>query len=204
MTIPDDMPGSATDKSALSTDLTGLLRERFAGKGTIISIAGSDGAGKTTLTGQLVDAFRAADLPARRIHCYAWYKNLLVMPFRLAQLKAQGEIIILDRSIFDNIIELTRKTHLPEAILRIVLSGVSTLHSRFDHRIVLSAPLESLLSRRPEEPREKLERTRALYSVLTRSAKYEPVEANGPILPAVLQIILHRKAALSSGSTHDR
>lgn len=184
--------------------LIGQLQENFGGTGAIISIAGPDGAGKTTLANQLVDAFTEAGLPVKRIHCYAWYKNLFVMPFRLARLKNQGEIIILDRSIFDNVIELARKAHLPKAILRIMLYGVSTIHSRFDHRIVLWAPLQSLISRRPEEHHEKLERTRVLYSVLTGSADYKYIEANGPILRDVLQIILCPKVTPPSGSTHDQ
>lgn len=184
--------------------LTDQIREQFKGKGAIISIAGSDGAGKTTLTGQIVDTFAQAGLSVRRIHCYAWYKNLFVMPFRLAILKSRGVIVVLDRSIFDNIIEFARKTHLPRAILLVILSSISTLHSRFDHRIVLWASLEKLMDRRPEEKPEKLERNRVLYSALTESAQYQPVEANGPILLDVLQIIFPRIDIRPSDSALDR
>ncbi len=197
-------PENSPDDSRPDANLMRRLQEKFGGTGAIISIAGPDGAGKTTLANQLVDAFTAADLPVRRIHCYTWYKNLLVMPFRLARLKNRGEIIILDRSIFDNIIELARKAHLPKGFFGACLKGLSACYIAFEYKILLSAPADELASRRPEELASKVSRQLKLYTELGHCAGYHSVVSDGPILLEVLQIISRPKTQLRSGNKHGR
>ena len=181
-------PENSPDDSRPDAILIGQLQEKFGGTGAIISIAGPDGAGKTTLANQLVDAFTAADLPVKRIHCYAWYKNLLVMPFRLARLKHRGEIIILDRSIFDNLIEFARKAHLSKWLFGASLKGLSACYNAFECKILLSAPADELASRRPEELPDKVSRQLKLYTELSHCAGYHSVVSDGPIL---LEILSH-------------
>lgn len=174
-------------------ELMKLLRERFSNRGAIISLAGPDGSGKTTLAHQLVLVLGGAGLPVRSIHSYAWYMNLFVLPIRLAGFRRRNHIIILDRSIFDNVIELSRKINLPTSLLRLILKGLNKVYLSSDHRFLLTAPLDIYQSRRPEEDRAKLEVSQFLYMNLIPTAHFHRVETNEPMLHDLLNLICDKE-----------
>lgn len=162
-------------------ELTRQFHEYFHGRGAVISIAGPDGAGKSTFASQLVEIFAQADLVVIRIHSYSWYNNIFIMPFRLARLRNQKQIVVLDRSIFDNVIEFSRKTHMPAGLLRQLLKIVNRVYVTFDHKAVLTTSMNDLTSRRPDESPKRISEQQKLYAELIKFANFLPLISDKPI-----------------------
>lgn len=183
MTTPKDNE-VLLDNRALSR-----LRKQFQDNGAIISIAGPDGSGKTTLASQLFDAFTAADLPVRHIHSYVWHHNLFRMPFTLGRLKTGNTTVILDRSIYDNVIVAFSRLKTPRWMLAMALRGVSFLYPAFDLQILLHAPFECLKGRRPEESSQDIRMQVVNYSLLESQLNFTKLESVRPLLSDVLSIL---------------
>src|SRR5687767_4023014 len=99
------------------------LRARLRQRGVAICLSGIDGSGKTTLARQLVGTLAQAGLPVRHLHVYHWYLNLFAMPALLLYNRHLGrEILVLDRSFFDNIAVLSLSPRCPLWLPRSMLS----------------------------------------------------------------------------------
>jgi energy-coupling factor transporter ATP-binding protein EcfA2 len=177
----------------MDPELLDRIKKTFEGRGAIISIAGPDGAGKTTLAGHLVEVFAHAGLPAQRIHCYAWYKNVFVMPFRLSKLKRNTQIIILDRSIYDNVIEISRRIGLPASVRRYFIRAVTKFYTAFEYKTVLTAPISVLSARRPDEDKTKIAQQVELYLELSNLADYKHIVSEGSISEMILHAMVEPK-----------
>ncbi len=175
-------------------EFTKHLRDAYSNRGAIISLAGPDGAGKTTLVGQLHDVLTQSDLPAERIHCYAWYKHIFTMPFRLAKLKTENRIVILDRSLIDNVIEISRKLHLPNSLVRPLLIITKKLFLNFDVLFVLIAPYDELVSRRPDEKKNKIKHQLQLYRLLSSINGFKTLLTDKPVFDDAVQYITNSKS----------
>lgn len=175
------------DDLSLDPELLVNLKKAFEGRGAILSIAGPDGAGKTTLANQLVEVLTQVGLPANRIHCYSWYKNVFLMPFRLAKLRRENQIVVLDRSLYDNVIEISRKARFPSFLTRGILRTVLRFYTVFDYKYILTAPFDDLVARRPEENKSKTMQQIELYLELAKLANCHLVFSKGSILQTTLE-----------------
>ena len=166
------------------------LRARLGRHGVAICLSGIDGSGKTTLARQLVGALDEAGLPVRHLHVYQWYLNLLAMPALLLYNRHVGrKVLVLDRSLFDNIALLSLWPRCPRWLARGILALTLAFYPRFDHRFYLVADFGETLRRRPDtrEPRFA-ELTRA-YDGIAARAGHVKLRSDATLLHEVLRYI---------------
>src|SRR6185295_18654246 len=86
----------------------------LSARGMNIALSGIDGCGKSTLSHQLDVVLTAARVPARGLHIFDWYRNLLVMPTQMLGNRWHGRhVAVFDRTIHDNIAKFfTGRPHL--------------------------------------------------------------------------------------------
>lgn len=170
----------------MDKSLADELKHIVGKKGCIVSVIGPDGSGKSTLIDALHDAAREARIDTVRIHSYRWHRNIFAMPLRLSILRQRGKLVLLDRCVFDNVVELALKRSLSPPLRRGLSRFLSLVYVDFDARILLRAPADVIAERRPDEPLDKTRRQIALYEELLTSAGYRGVDSTEPTLPPAL------------------
>lgn len=188
---------SAMDSSHIKTDTDSLinsevvvdLQQKYKNRGAIISLAGPDGAGKSTLSCQLKTVIEDAGLPVEQIHCYQWYKNVFLMPRRLSILRSNKTIVILDRSIIDNVLEISRKMRLPVKFVHTLLQLTMTFYIKFDNLFILTAPLQELIKRRPEEPKSKVEHQLKIYNGMSKFPGVQALSSDSSTFQNAIEVV---------------
>lgn len=172
-----------------SDPVTDNLQQIFGRKGAIVSISGPDGSGKSTLTRQLVDKLSMAGVPTRHVHCFKWYEQITIQPLRLLFLRHKGYVVICDRTIVDNVLELARKLSLHPTHWRWLLQALITLQPRFDYRITLLCSEDDLAQRRPEESCSTQQQQLRYYNDYANSGFSKSFYTSGPIFTEVLEYL---------------
>lgn len=171
---------------SIAQALSAGLRER----GLAICLSGIDGSGKTTLALQLVGRLTAAGLPARYLHLYQWYVNLLAVPLLLLYNRYfDRKVLIFDRSFFDNIAVAALSPRcprwLPVGILRVALA----FYPRFDYRFYLFADYDETLRRRPDTSEQRYAAMTSAYGWITSRARHIPLRSDAMLFDRVLRIV---------------
>jgi hypothetical protein len=167
-----------------------VLRSSPRERGLAICISGIDGSGKTTLARQLLGELGAARVPARYVHVYQWYLNLIAMPLRLLYNRYVGrEVLVLDRTIFDNIALVAASRRCPRWLARSVLAIVLALYPRFDYRFYLVADYPETLRRRPDTGEQRFAELAAGYDWVTASTGHTRLASDAMLFAEVLRVI---------------
>jgi thymidylate kinase len=141
----------ASPDAVLVQRAVGVLRSRLRKCGISIYISGIDGAGKTTLARAFVEILEAANMPARHMHVYQWYLNIILTPVLLLHNRYLGRrILIFDRGIYDNIAVLYLRQGCPEWMPRAAIDMVAALYPRMDHHFYLVTTFSEAVQRRPD------------------------------------------------------
>lgn len=128
-----------------------LLRKRLSQRGVGICVSGIDGSGKTTLARNLIEMLNRAGLPARRMHLYKWYVNILVTPIVLFYNRYFGRrILVLDRGIYDNAAVMAVRFSCPLWLSDVITAAMRMFYPRVDYSFYLVAGFSETLKRRPE------------------------------------------------------
>lgn len=172
------------------------LHGRLRGRGIAVCICGIDGSGKTTLARQLVAQLQGAGLRARHLHVYHWYTNLAAMPFVILYNRWLGHrVLVLDRSIFDNIAHLSLMGERAQRLGRYALAVALLLYPAFDHVFQLVADLEEIQRRRPDTEPSRFARMTAAYNRIAAVARHQRLVSDATLLPAVLAALCGAHAA---------
>lgn len=164
------------------------LRSRLSKRGLAISISGIDGSGKTTLARDLVRMLNASGIRARYLHLYQWYWNMFRTPLLLLYNRYLGRrVLVLDRSIYDNIAVGILKLHSPRWLLRMILPAMASIYPRFDYRIYLSTSFDETRLRRPDTCKAHFMALTELYNEIGRRAKYARFRSDRKVFGEVLR-----------------
>jgi hypothetical protein len=175
--------------SPIADALRPVLRKR----GVAICLSGIDGSGKTTLAQQLVGSLTRAGVPARHLHVYQWYLNLLAMPLLLLYNRYIGrKVLVLDRSYFDNVAVLALWPGCPEWLPHGVLRVMLTAYPRFDYCFHLVADLDETVRRRPETHAHRFAVLSSAYDWVTRSAGHTRLHSDEKLFGEVQRSIVNR------------
>lgn len=173
---------------ALLTKAIGSLKNVLESRGATISVSGVDGSGKTLLTTNLLKILHEANIAVLRLHSYQWYANITITPVRIIFNKYIGrKILLLDRSIYDNIAVFSSKYGAWQLIADTVVGLAVKLYPTFDFRFYLSTSLVEGLRRRPEMSESELSRLQQIYAPITQRAGYLELESNERLLDRVLE-----------------
>jgi thymidylate kinase len=174
------------------------LRSRLRKRGVAICLSGIDGSGKTTLAQQLVGAMAHGGLPARHLHVYQWYLNALAMPLVLLYNRHIGrKVLVLDRSVFDNIAVLALSPRCPRWLPRTVLKLALALYPKFDYCFYLVADFNETLRRRPDTREQAHAELTSAYERITAHAGHVRLRSD----PALFGEVLRRITAAATNPT---
>lgn len=166
------------------------LRSRLCRRGLAICVSGIDGSGKTTLARNLVRDLQTSGVPARHLHLYQWYVNVLVTPFRLFYNRYFGcKLLVFDRTIYDNIAVAAVGRYSPRWLLRAALAVVLLLYPRFDYRFYLVVAFTETLLRRPDTDKERFMLLSKVYDNVALRARYIRLQSDVNLFSAVLHKI---------------
>lgn len=130
---------------------TDVLRSRRRVHGINIYISGIDGSGKTTLAQTLVELLTASALPTQRLHIYQWYLSVLWTPILLLHNRYIGhKVLLLDRSIYDNVAVLATRSWFPAWLARVTICIAAAAYPKADYHFYLFTTLSKTVQRRPE------------------------------------------------------
>jgi cytidylate kinase len=155
-----------------------------------ISLSGLDGSGKSTLAREICQAMTTAGIRCQIMHVFAWYKNLTVVPYRMIIGRSRGEVLIFDRSIYDNLVVLFARVLVPLWLVRLATGLVHFLYPRFDHRFFLYAPFEVIAQRRPEISCRHYEVMLERYLTVLTVADYQRLASTPALFEEVLSLLL--------------
>jgi cytidylate kinase len=155
-----------------------------------ISLSGLDGSGKSTLAREICQAVTAAGVRCQIVHVFAWYKTLTVVPYRMIAGRSRGQVLIFDRSIYDNLVVFFARSLAPLWLARLATGLVRFLYPRFDHRFFLYAPFEVIAERRPEISCRHYEVMLERYQTVLAVADYRPLAATPALFDEVLSLLL--------------
>ena len=155
-----------------------------------ISLSGLDGSGKSTLARDICQAMTAAGIPCQITHVFEWYKNLTVVPYRMVTGRWPGQVLIFDRSIYDNLVVFFARSLAPLWLVRLATGLVHLLYPRFDHRFFLYAPFEVIAERRPEISCRRYEVMLERYQTDLAVANYRPLAATPALFDEVLSLLM--------------
>lgn len=167
------------------TPLT-FLATVFKRKGALIAICGADGTGKTTVANELSQYLSNEGIETCIVHSYGWARNLFIMPFVLAGLRGNGQIVILDRTLWDNVIVTLCRVKTPMALRSVIIQLAQWLRPRFDHKICLTAPSHLIQQRRPEELHQSTLRKLENYSLLCTKVGFSQFDSSTPIINQII------------------
>jgi adenylate kinase family enzyme len=167
-------------------------KPRLRKRGLAISISGIDGSGKTTLARDVVQILQRSGIRARYLHWYQWYVNALSTPLLLLYNRYLGrEVLVFDRSVYDNAAVALFKLGSPPTLVRVVLSSLSAIYPKFDYRIYLVASLEETQVRRPGTYEKRYKRLSRIFDEIARRARYVRLQSDSQLLQAVLSHLRH-------------
>lgn len=155
-----------------------------------ISLSGLDGSGKSTLAREICQAMTAAGIRCQIMHVFAWYKNLTVVPYRMITGRSRGQVLIFDRSIYDNLVVLFARGPAPLWLARLTTGLVHLLYPRFDHRFFLYAPFKVIVQRRPEISCRHYEVMLERYQTVLAVADYQRLVSTPALFEQVLSLLL--------------
>lgn len=187
-------------------DASGTLRSLAAslrGKGALIAICGADGTGKTTVAKTLCQNLASEGVDVRIIHSYVWVRNFFVMPFLLSRLRKGGQVVILDRALWDNVIVILSRLNVPLIFKTLALRLVGLVPPKFDHRICLSAPLDVVCKRRPEEPKRFTARKLNNYALMCDIANFRQIDTSTSITNQVVNTMALNEGIAPKTGTQD-
>lgn len=166
------------------------LRRRLNQRGMSISINGADGSGKSTLCQQIMVITTVVGMPTRYLHVHHWYSNLFAIPWLLFYNRyMRRELLIFDRSIVDNLSVLF--VSLPRRFLCRAAVVVNLFYPRFSCCFYLSAPLDELLRRRPNEDPVRLQKLIDNYGILTALFGHIELQSDATLLENTLGRMTH-------------
>jgi thymidylate kinase len=172
--------------------LADAWKARLRKRGLAISISGIDGSGKTTLARDVVRILEKSGVRARYLHLYQWYLNALSTPLLLLYNRYFGrEVLVFDRSVYDNAAVALFRFDFPPAVVRAVLSSVSAIYPKFDYRIYLVTSLEETRIRRPGTCEKRFELLSKIYDEIARRVKYVRLQSDRQLLQAALSHLRH-------------
>jgi hypothetical protein len=186
----------ASDASDDGFRVADAWKPRLRKRGLAISVSGIDGSGKTTLARDVVQILQTAGIPARYMHLYQWYVNVFLTPLLLLYNRYLGrEVLVFDRSVYDNAAVALFKFGSPPALVRVVLWSVSAIYPKFDYRIYLVASLEETQVRRPGTCEKRYKLLSKVYDEIARRARYMRLRSDSQLLRAVLRHLRHVASA---------
>jgi thymidylate kinase len=166
------------------------LRSRLCKRGIAVCISGINGSGKTSLARHLVGAMETADIPARHLHLYQWYANIIVTPLLLFHNRYLGRrVLVCDRTIYDNLAVAASRHRLPSWLSRIALHIVLACYPTFDHRFYLATNLSEVLSRRPGTDKKWFLVLSCAYNEISSRAGYTRLQSDARLFDQVLRSI---------------
>ncbi len=166
------------------------LVSQFSGRGAVIALAGPDGSGKTTLAKALANLLCESGVNARRVHCHAWYMNVFVQPLKLKSSIRKGEVVILDRSLIDNIVEISGKLKLPFGFWKVIFFFYFGIKRKNYFRVFMYADIGELAKRRPEESTIKQEYQLQCYQTACRIGRFGSIKSDENALLNVCNYLL--------------
>lgn len=175
--------------STLDETAIAHIRKVSADRGYIIFLSGADGSGKSTTAKVLCNQLSAAGLSVIHRHCYAWHKNLIETPRAIAKARRDKVVMVLDRSIYDNIIEVARKLSPPIWATKTTLRIASAIYPSADLKLFTWAPLEELLRRRPEEPEAKQNVNLVRYECLEKIAGFQRLTTDNGLMITLSNLV---------------
>ena len=155
-----------------------------------ISLSGLDGSGKSTLAREICQAMTAAGIRCQIMHAFAWYKNLTVVLYRMITGRSRGQVLIFDRSIYDNLVVLFARGPAPLWLARLTTGLVHLLYPRFDHRFFLYAPFKVIVQRRPEISCRHYNVMLERYQTVLAVADYQRLVSTPALFEQVLSLLL--------------
>ena len=162
-----------------------VLRKRIERRGLSIVITGADGSGKSTLAEQLVQDLGAANLPSRKLHVYAFYANLLLIPFLLLRNRyIDKSILVLDRSIYDNVAVFAAKGKC--TIRPFAITILKSIYPKFDYAFYLYADRDEILRRRPEIDLGWHDRLISAYQQLVRLSGHSVMRSDSELYTRIV------------------
>lgn len=168
-----------------------VLGSRLRRRGLSISISGIDGSGKTTLARDLIRALGASGIPVRYLHLYQWYLNVLTTPILLLYNRYFGrKLLVLDRSIYDNIAVVSMRRHCPKWLSHMAFTVALACYPRFDHRFHLVVGFDDAVVRRPDTIRARFVMLSGIYDEIASRARYVRLQSDAKLFSAVLQSIV--------------
>ena len=146
----------------------------------VVSLVGPDGAGKSTLARELKLELDKSNICVKVVHSHRWWRNVLWLPCFLARSRALPRVVILDRCLLDNGVEIARKTKLRASLRFVLFQMLALWGSVYDVKLLIIAPVSILTVRRPDEPVNKLILNHDLYTEAACCAQYIQINSIHP------------------------
>jgi thymidylate kinase len=178
-----DLPDSMLVQEAVQA-----LRAKLRKEGLAVCLSGIDGSGKTTLAGKLSRVLKASGVPVRHLHLHQWYVNVFVTPVLLLRNRYfTRELLVFDRTIYDNIAVVSMRKHCPRWLSRIALAVVLACYTTFDYRFYLVVEFADALARRPDTERDRFMSLSKIYEEVTSKARYIRLRSDLHLFDAVVR-----------------
>lgn len=176
--------------AALVRNVVNSLQSKLLTRGVTICISGMDGSGKTTTAEELVRLLNASDIRVRHLHLYQWYVNVLITPLLLLHNQYIGrKVLVLDRTIYDNVAVAAIRQHCPVWLMRMALALVASCYPNFTYRFYLVAPLPELCRRRPGMSEARFAALREAYERVVLRARCTRVSSDARLFAELLRNI---------------
>jgi len=171
-------------------DLRSMLRHVLSRRGLAVCFIGQEGVGKTTAADQLTAILDALAVPRRRLHRAAFGANLFLVPFLILDNRyRRRRVLVLDRSIYDNVAVHGARYGLSPRSLSLVATIVAAIYPRLDVRLHLHCPPDLLRQRRPMQDDRVAARQAAAYRCVARRLAFTSAETSTPLLRRVLSVL---------------
>jgi len=178
------------DDRLVTEELRSLLRHVLSRRGLAVCFIGQEGVGKTTAADQLAAVLDALAVPRQRLHRAAFATNLFLVPFLVLDNRyRRRRLLILDRSVYDNLAVHGARYGLSPRLLSFAAMIVSAAYPRLDVRFHLHCRLDLLRRRRPTKDERTAARQAAAYACVARCLAFTSAETSTPLLRRVLSVL---------------